>query len=272
MAYLMTGFNLARVGSMSFNEVDDGTDSGTPVLVASSGRYAHRDLSSVMGSGLYTSFASAVQSALNAVLTTHGCTVTFSASTLRYTLTFAGGPTLVDFSSTAGFRLAAALGFTYAHADASGGSSSDPWNFALSGASSYVGNALPWYLFELGRDGVSVYSRAYESRGQTKRVMSSSSNAYSRGPTAREKRVDWTVRFENLETVFADEDAASEWAYEDLITHARAHEPILLHTSTLDVVAKNMEGDFHDGARKPVWNDFHGKWDLPFLGQYLGAL
>lgn len=274
MAYLMTGLSVARVGALAA-AIDDGLDPGTAELA--SGTYAHRDLSGAGGvAASYTDLATAVQLAMSTVLTTLGATVTFSLSTLRYTVTF-GGSGVIDFRTATlgddrGKRMAAALGFNYAHANAVGGSASDPFNFFLSGAVSFTSNVAPYYLFELSRDGISDYEPPYEKEGQTKRVESSLGNAFSIGPRTRVQHVDWTVRFQTRETVLSRYSADEAWTYEDLVKHARAWEPILLHTTELDLVCLNREGDFHRRARQPEWSNYHGRWSLPFRGQYVGEI
>jgi hypothetical protein len=277
-AYLLTGWDTSRVGAMSLY-ADDGTDDGTVTLTT--GTYCHRDLSSVMGTGEYTDLVTELNARLDAVLTGSGFdTVSWSSSTLKYTLTSSPNVSL-DFRSAtlgsdAGQRLAAALGYNYNHGDATGGSAGDPYDILLSGAASYVSNVVPAYALALSRDGVTDYSRPFEPPGQTMRQVSRNANAYSIGPSTYEKR--WTAkwRFQTLATVFAAEadDTAAPWTYEDLLEHARCWEPALLSYTGASAaqVFKFVEAEFSDKARSPVWNNYHGKWDLKVSAQHLGEI
>lgn len=273
MAYLLAGFDLERLGTMAV-AVDDGNESGTATI--SEGTFAHRALTSATVTG-YLAFPSAVGDALDAILTTSGSVVSFTAATLSYSIAL-DTPNSLDFTevtlgSTAGHRLAAALGYTYQHAQASGGSSSAPYDITLSGAASYTSNVTPYYALALAKAGPSDYSRDYETSGQTRRQVSANGTAYSIGPRTYERRTKFGLRFNTLAGVFADEASTSApWTYEHLVKHARAHQPILLSYSAEDLVYKLVKAEFDEDARKAVWKDFHGLWDLSVEGQVLGRL
>lgn len=277
MAYLLTGWDIARTGAMKVS-ISDGTDSGTLSL---SGTLAHDDLSSVMGAGEYTDLVTDFDAAADAILTTNGLdTISWSSTTGLYTITSSPNLTL-DFTSatlgdSSGKRLAEAMGFNYNHTSATGGSASDPYNVSLSGASSYVSNVTPAYYLALARDGVSDYERPSVVKGQIERVTSSSGNGYAVGPATFEKRIKFRVRFQTLAATHASEqdDTAAPWTYEDLCEHAGAWEPVVLSHSgeTNDAVFLLVEPEFDSGKVKPVWSNYHGKWDLEIAGQYLGRL
>lgn len=277
-AYLLTGWDTARTGAMSVS-ASDGTNSGTATLTT--GTYAHRDLSAVMGTGEYTDLVTELNARLDAVLTTNGFdTVSWSSSTLKYTLTSSPNVALDFRSSTlgsdAGQRLAQALGFTYQHASATGGSAGDPYDIRLSGAATYVSNVVPAYALALARDGVSDYSRPFVPSGQIVRQVSRRATSYAMGPTTLEKRWKGVLRFNALANVHASEADASvaPWTYEDLLEHAGAWEPALLSYSgeADDMVFRFIDPEFSDQARVPVWSNYHGKWDLKITGQYLGRI
>jgi hypothetical protein len=282
VAYLLAGFDTARIGSLALH-YDDGDDTGVVTLAA--GTYAHRNLSSVMGAGNYTDLRTAVYDALTAFAINNGPPlVFFDIATQRYRFQLQDATEVIDFrratiGSAAGNRLAAALGFNYQNASAAGGSASDPYDIVLNhdpapvGGSSYVSNVTPTYYLALARDGVSGYTRPYETSGQTKRGVSSKGNAYSIEPHTYEKRAKFRIRFMELASVFADDAALSApWTYEHLVQHARAREPLLLSYPAEDLVYKLVNADFDQDARSPVWNDYHGKWDLSVEAQVLGRL
>ena len=87
--YYLAGWDTAAIGT--FSVVVGGTvGSGTATVAADT--YAHTDLSAVMGTGEYTAFAAAVQTALNVVAV--GWTVSYSTTTHAYTIANATAFTL----------------------------------------------------------------------------------------------------------------------------------------------------------------------------------
>lgn len=277
MAYLLTGWDTERIGGMAV-AASDIYNSGTATIT--DGTYAHRDLSSVMGSGEYVDLASELDARLDAVLVASLATVTWDASTGRYTLASVGSASPVfDFRAAtlgdeSGQRLAAALGFSYLHPYASGGSASAPYDIMLSGhSSSYTGDVDPAYYLALAKAGPSDYSRDYEVSGQTVRQVSSNASAYSVGPLTYERRTEFRLRFQALESVFDHvAEEPTPWTYESLVIHARCIEPILLSYTAEDLVVKLVKGDFDKDARSSVWGDYHGYWDLRVEGQVIGRL
>lgn len=276
MAYLVTGFDLNRVGSMSC-VVDDGTDDGTATVTVA--RYCHRDLTSLsarLGSGNYDDFATALDAALTAVLTTHGATVSVNLATGVYTLGVnASASPNFDFTSGAGQRLAQALGF-----HASGGSvgagtiGGTDYACTLSGATSYTSNVKPYYWIELARDGMTSWSRPYDVAGQTKHVSTTKGNGYGIGPTTKTQHVDLKLAFQGLASVFSQESTTEvPWTIEDLMQHVGAWEPIALSTTADEFVFTDREGgDFTDERRTPQWNSYHAYWTIDVRGQFVGWL
>lgn len=276
MAYLLAGWNTARV-PMGFADLDDniaGAAFPTGAFVLASAKYAHVDLSSVMGSGLYDDFATALAAIMNSTHTGPGSvfTVAWSSSTLSYTIG-SSSDVYLDFRSTPGRNLAAALGFNYLHDDATGGSAGDPYNVLIA-TTVAVSNVVPYYALALDRDGVSAFRRPYEVSGQTKRQVSVNGSAYSVGPLTREERFDASIRFQSLETVWTSEadDSVAPWTYEALVKHVRCHEPVLLHTPTLDLIGKRIDGEWSNTEHRPEFGDYHGNWQIDMKMQHLGEL
>lgn len=254
-AYLHAGFDTDRIGVFSV-PVTDADGSRTATVTAST--YCHTDISSAATG--YSDFATAVATALNAGATGTPWGVAWTLAD-HYTLTYSGTATL-SFSSAANDNMAHALGFN----------TGVNYGFT-SGFPTQTSPLTPYYHLDLSRDGVSDYSRPYEKAGQLKRQMSTAGNAYSLGPATYEKHVDFQIGFQSLATVFAAEATSTvPWTYEDLLEHARAWEPILLHTTTIDDVFKMREAEFSEDARKPVWSNYHSKWHLKVRGQFLGSL
>mgnify|MGYP000411933091 CR=1 FL=1 len=87
---LYAGFDLARIGTVSITLTDAG---GGPIVVSlATGRFAHIDLSSVMGAGEYDQFDDAFEAAINAAPTIENdYSLSFNTTTLAYTLSKAAG-------------------------------------------------------------------------------------------------------------------------------------------------------------------------------------
>lgn len=281
MAYLLAGFDIVRLGSMQV-AVNDGTDSGTATVPQ--GKYCHRDitaLSAKLGSGNYDDFATAVDGAIDAVLTTHSSGVSVALATGAYTLGTYNANTTLDFTSatltdSSGKRLAAALGFNYNHSDATGGSATDPYNISLSGATSYVSNVTPKYYLALARDGITHTDGwpPYQVAGQTHHVTTTLGNGYGKGPSTKTEFCEIKLGFQTKASVFAQnaDDTAAPWTYEDLVTHAGTWEPIVVSTTALEFVLKDRVGDFGKDQRRSVFDAFHAKWHIDLAGHFIGYL
>lgn len=268
MAYLATGFDLSRVGSMSV-ALDDATDSGTATIATA--RYCHRDLtalSSILGSGNFADLATQLSTQIAATLPTNSGSAAVALASGAYTLTF-GATCSLDFTSAAGQRLAAALGFTADHANGAG----TGYSVTLSGATSYVSNVTPYYYLALARDGMTAWSRPYDVAGQTKHVSTTKANGYGIGPTTKTKHIDLRLAFQSLASVFPNEAlAAAPWTFQDLVDHVGAWEPILFSSSADEFVFKDREGDFTQERRQPVWGNYHAAWHVEVPGHFVGFL
>ena len=255
-AYLLAGFDIERIGTHTLAFSDDG---GSHSFSLVDGTYALRDLSSVMGAGLYTAIAAKIQAEMNAASDGAGAyTVTWSSTTYAFTIAYSGGNFGMTLTGTdAAARMGRLLGFS---ANASG-------------AASYTSTRTPYYVLALAKEGPADYSRDYEVSGQTKRQASAGARAFSIGPRRYERRTKFDLQFNTLASTFADKATASApWTYEHLVQHARCHEPIVLAYSAESLVYKLVKGEFDEDARKSVWGDYHGRWHLGVEGQVLGRL
>ena len=278
MAYVAPGFDIARTGAMTV-VVDDATDSGTATLAVA--KYCHRDitaLSAKLGAGNYDDFPTAVQAALDAVLTTHGSTVSIDLATGFYTLVInADGAPGFDFSGDASQkRLAAALGFNYQHDDATGGSASDPYAINLSGQTTYVSNVKPFYYLSLARDGITHTAGwpPYEVAGQTKGIITTLANGYGIKPATKIELAEIRLGYQPKASVFTRDadDTDAPWTYDQLVEHVGRHEPIVLSTTALEFVYKDLIGDFSREQRESVFNALQTFWHIDVAMQFVGYL
>lgn len=263
-SYLASGFDLGRIGGLEMG-VADGTNSGTATL--STGRFCHRSLAALISG--YGAFSVALDAAIDAVLTTHGASVSFSEATGRYTVGPFNANATLTMTSTAGQRMAAALGFTAAHASGTGSG----YSVSLSGATSYVGNVAPRYYVALSRDGISRFTRPYDAPGQTRHVITTRANGYGISPHTKIRFVDFEVRLQHGALVFPElAESAAPWTLSDLFDHAGTWEPIALVTTGAAFVYKDRGGDLTNERRTPQWSDYHGRWTVLVEGQFLGWL
>lgn len=255
--YLLAGWDFGLIGTTEMRFSDDG---GSFTITYNSGTYAHRDLSAAMGGGNYLAWITKLIADMNATSSGAGVyTGSWSATTGLYTIAYSAGNFTMTFDVlTSRIRMGQILGFAANQ----------------SGASSYVSTRTPYYFLALARDGMASYTRPFEVAGQTQRVVSINANAYSIGPTTYEKRIKGKLRFNTLAKVHADQASASvPWTYEHLLQHARAHEPVLISTtSTGDLVVKMIDAEFSEEARTPVWQDYHALWDLQIHAQRIRSI
>lgn len=255
-AYLLAGFDFARLGTHTLAFSDDG---GAASFSLTTGTHALRDLSSVTGLGTYTSIAAKIAAEMNAASAGAGTyTATWSSTTYRFTIAYSAGNFSLTLSgSDAALRMGRLLGFSTNQ----------------SGAASYVSTRTPYYVLALAKAGPADYSRDFEVPGQVRRQVSGNGRAFSIGPRTFERRTKLALKFNTLSSTFADEaTAAAPWTYEHLVTHARAHQPILLSYPAEDLVFKLVKPEFDEDARNPPWQDYHGLWHLGIEGQVLGRL
>jgi hypothetical protein len=261
-AYLLTGYDIARIGALAAIVDDDGP---AAEFRMTAGQYAHRDLSSITAISTYTAFGTALASALNTASTGAGTySVSWSATTGKFTITYSGGAFTLTFSTVTtaaeGTRMRQLLGF-------SGDTGGNP---------SAVSDVIPYYYLALTKAGPARYGLPFEVAGQTRRQVSVDGNAFSVRPRTREKRVKFDLMFQSFATVFEDEASASvPWTYEALLGHVGAWEPILLSYASPErtAVYKMVDPEFSEDARRSAFGDYHGGgWHLAVEGQYLGAL
>jgi len=274
VATLYSGLSTARIGSLSF-VYDDIFISPTTAAVAD-GRYCHVNISSVMSTGLYTALALAVQEAGNVASPSGDFAVSFSTTTRRYTISNAASPFVMDMTSTAGQRLAKALGFTASNPLGSGSGYACTITSVDTDA---VSDVLPYYLVPLARDEPAKFAPEYEPSGMVKRARTTNANAVSVEPISIEELIDlqcWFMPIANVQARSAT--AAQPWTIQHCIRHARAHEPLLFDfVATGDFVVKLTEGSacFTKEAREVAFaqGDYQGLWHYKFDAlQLLGTL
>lgn len=265
--------------------VDDGTDSGN-ITTLTSGTYCHTDITGVLGGSLGTDWASWLQSAIRAVLTTaNDATVTYNAGSHTYTLTF-GSTTTVDFrdgtlTTVEGINLAKVLGFTANNASATGSG----YDCQLSGSTSYTSDVRPYYLISPVIQGRSEVSDEYEPEGLTQDAESDDGTDYHSSRDGSCVYYDWVSTFENDDsppTSNSDDGAPVfkrnagtnvPWSYQHAWEHLRTGGslPFLVVDGSDSEVHRMRAEGCSFVPRRSADKDV-GLWSVPFKSRLLGTL
>lgn len=271
------GFNTARIGSLGAVVTDD--DVTGVAAAVESGRYAHVDISSVMGTGRYTDLAAAFQAAIRAI-TTVLWTVTFSSTTRAYTITNPDNDGFIDFregtAGAVGPRLAKALGITSANS-AVENSDADPYSIKVRGDVPIVSDATPYYLVPLGRDALSGDGgpHVFNPGGQVRSGVTVNGNALAVRPTTLEQRLKARAAFNDVANVFSrNADDSEPWTLEDLVEHAWASEPVYVKTATEGFVGKlvGQAAEWTEQTRQRSIRTYEGLWHWDFEMRVLGEI
>lgn len=159
----------------------------------------------------YSDFASWLQAKIRA-LTSGTETVTFSTSTLLYTITADGGETIaITFPATAaGTRMRRILGFTANKA----------------AAASQTSDMRPWYVVRATIDGRTNYRPPAVRQGQVKVARADNGRPYVLHSTSLVKSARWEHHFEPKAAMRRHDAVAdtlaggASWTWEDALEHA----------------------------------------------------
>ena len=258
-----------------------GTISGTNAAVIAgtitgnlgfaTGVYAHGDVVGSADGVTIGSFRTAMQTQIA------GLTVSFSLSTLKYTLSAAGAFS-VTWTGTAGTAMRDILGF----------------ESNLSLFSSYTSTKRPKYLIVSRLAGQSQVHETYEPGGRIAYAESDNGQAYSTHPVELPTYRDWTQPFETqagptdaewnasgsvggAAVRTADVGSATKvtWTWEAMIKHLRATLPFQLVDRSTSVKGEGQlyklrgEGAHFDPTR--ITADYDGHWTIPMVCRVLTA-
>jgi hypothetical protein len=264
-------FAALNVGSISGTNaaVIAGTISGN--LGFASGVYAHGNVVGSADGVTIGSFRTAMQTQIA------GLTVTFSLSTLKYTLSAAGAFS-VTWTGTAGTVMRDILGFEN--------------NLSL--FSSYTSTKRPKYLVVARLNGQSQVHETYEPAGRISYAESDNGQSYSTHPVELPTYRDWVQPFETqagptdgewnasgsvggAAVRRADVGSATKvtWTWEDFTKHIRATLPFLLVDRATSTKGEGQlyklrgESAHFDPTR--ITADYDGHWSIPLSTRQLTA-
>lgn len=259
MAKLYAGFSASRLGTISISVTDSSAISYTATL---SGTYAHVSLTSLVPDGGYAGFAASLEAALESAAATAGSaitwTVTYSTSSMAYTISQFGGGTFSVTGMTA--PMARILGETIS-----------PSPFPITGASYAPADFRPWYVID---PRINAHSRAapdYEPEGFAWDGEANDGTAYGVSVETMPVYYDWTQMFEPQAAVFeANATSAVPWTYQHLIKHARNIEPLYWAGDYSDSVCFQLRADAARFAPERVSADYDGEFNISFRTRVLG--
>jgi hypothetical protein len=251
--YYLAGWDTAAIGT--FSVVIGGTvGSGTATVTAST--YSHTDLSSVTGTNTYTAFATAVQTALNAVVA--GWTVSYSTSTYAYTISHATAFTLT-WTGTGGTNLQRALGFTA----------------TVGSTTSATSTVRPYYVIVPAISARSQVSDVYEPDDIVKEAVSDGGSSFAISKDTTETFSDWEQQMESASATLARSAvAAVPWTWEAFFKHLRGAYPFRLVDGSTSTVHKLREkgAAFTGTTRRRVAVDYDDLWIIMLMTRDLGTV
>ncbi len=195
------GLDFAEVGSFSLVFTDSG---GPHTATISSGTYAHQAITATLETS-YALLSTAIQNAMNAV--SSGYTVSFSTTTLLYTISRSSSFTSVDSGTNTVARNVLGTGGTF------------PVN-AVANAITF--SLRPYYVIRSEQGGAGDTSGDYEPDGTV--LVAYADSAASKGIARYETPIhnDFTLPFEKDEAIWAHRAAAAvPWTWEHFFEHVR---------------------------------------------------
>ena len=254
-----SGWSVDTLGTFTLTVVGNVS---TETVSITTGTYCHSDLTSVLGTGNYDDFAGALKTALDASGASSGAfTVTWSTSTLLYTISNAAANFDLTFPNTAaGNRMADALGFTRN-------------TTTSSTAASLSGTRRPYYVIDGAMGGRSGWTRVYEGDDITSQAEAEDGSTYASARSVAPLYDDWTVPFETLAATFELEAlTAVPWTWEAFFKHSRGIHPFAVFDDTGNTVhvLRGPRGARFKPARAS--EDWDGRWSIDLLTINRGAL
>lgn len=251
--YIEAGWDFAVIGQFSLQFTDAG---GSSTIVISTGRYAHRDLTSVMGTGEYDDFAGALQAALNADATLTGVyTVTFAQATGFYTVSIGAGTfSTANPSGTVAGRI---LGRTAAAA----------------AVTSFTSTVRAYYSISTTTGGKSQVKDDYEQSGLVVGGHTMGATAYSATPSDSIVLHDFTVPMETKEKTYSrSATSADPWTFQHLFEHVRGEYPIFVDEGASPRSVHQLRAESaHFEPRREV-ADYDGQWNIDLRTYLIGRI
>lgn len=252
-AVLYEGWSHRRLGTATIGWTDaSGAHTASITSANNGGRMSHLDLSAVTldtddGGTVdleFHAFATELQAAMDAQ-TAQTVTVSFSTTTLAYTITVGGGTfsTLV-WSGSAGTLMRRILGLSASAAPSAG---------------SLVSDQTPRFIWSAAVNGRAAYQQPAAIEGQTVSRRAGGGQLYSLGPSRPIREARWEHRFEANEDMHRRFGATDAWTAEQWIEHASIYAvPCVIADDTESMVFYTGRGWVREAfARSRPDSDLH---------------
>ena len=253
-----SGWNVAKLGTFTLSVTGD---IGTQSVSFTTGTYCHSDLSSVLGAGSYDDFAGALKAALDASgAASGGFSVGWNpGGTLIYEISNGANFTLTFPNTSAGNRMADALGFTR--------------NSTTASATTTSSTRRPYYVIDGAMGGRSGWTRVYEGDDIVSQAEAEDGSTYAVARSTAPLYDDWTVPFETLAATFDSEaTAAVPWTWEAFFAHSRGIEPFGVFDdagNSVHVLRGARGARFKPSRASEDWD---GRWSVDLLTINRGSL
>lgn len=188
--------------------------------------------------------------------------VSFSSTTLLYTISGPGSFQIDPSLDADGERFASAIGI-------------DPAG-ATSVSDDVVGTMRPYYVMRAVYDGVERGNDQYEPNSIAFESEADDGASYGVARTTSPKYYDFSVQFETKETSFkANATAAVPWTWEHMFEHIRTIEPFWMtdsaYTGDVDTtLSLKMRAEGSSQNFRMVAPQLDTLWDIPFKTRVLG--
>jgi hypothetical protein len=252
-----SGWNVAKLGTFTLSVTGN---LGTASVSITTGTYCHTDLSPVLGAGNYDDFAGALAAAMDASsASSTPFLIDWNSSTpLRYRIRTVAGFSLTFPNTSAGNRMADALGFAR--------------NTTTSTLTGHTGTRRPYYVIDGIMGARSSWTRVYESDDITTQTEAEDGSTFTTARSAAPLYEDWTVPFEELEAVFAAKAASAvPWTWQHFFEHARGIEPFGVFDDDGNSVhvQRGRGTSFKPSRVQPDWD---AVWNIELLTINRGSL
>lgn len=254
---IFAGWDFARIGTFSLVIDDTGT---TDTIAFTEGTYAHVDMSTPLsdagyGADLYTDFATALQTSLNASSNLAGTyTVELTKSTLIYTISCDVNFSIRSSTNTVARQI---LGL-------------NPLNLPTTAATSYDATRTPYYAIEGAAGCRSSDSGLYEPDDIVDEDETEEGYAVSLGIGTSPKYLDFELMTEERASTFKHEASSSTpWTFQHMFEHCRNVHPFQLEDDSDDMVLFFRDSRAHFQPRRQA-SDWDAIWNIPFECRHIG--
>jgi len=245
----------------------DQTEFGTATIViagtsvsVSTGKYSHRDWSSLPRVALYTDFATALNTAITGA-GIGGISVSYSTTTGLYTMAVSGGPFVftagADEIDGAHMRMGQILGLT-----TSPGSSN-----------AFSSDATPYFQINAAMGGAAQATDDYEPSSISETSEADDGSSYGISRVTAPVYSDFVAMFEPRAAVYERAaDSSAPWTWEHMFRHCRVVHPFLVADDFDEQTVARFRAGSDNSTPKRVNADWRELHNIAFKTRVEGRL